>query len=113
MDVPEGLTLRTIEYVTMQDLDAYIEKHLGRPWRLQQNGDMFSNGTMAYYEIYPDPEATAKVQAWLDSPLVQGVGRTHQPGFGESVEIYTNDILNELCNRGLFPEGDLTVEIEW
>jgi hypothetical protein len=111
-ELPAELQARTVELIDMRNLDAYIEKHLGRAWSLQQN-DYLGNETLTSYEVWPDPEATAVVEAWLASPPVGGVGRVDQPGYGESVKIYTCEILNELCNRGLLPEGDLTVHVWW
>lgn len=109
-----NLTLkkRNIELVWYQDLDKFIELHLGRPWNLQQNG-MFGQDTIHPFEVYPDPEATGVVQEWLDSPPAQCPGRLNQPGFAEDVEIGTGTILCELCNRGLLPEGNLNVHVWW
>ena len=80
-----------------------------------------------FFEVAKDPEATAAVQAWLDSPRVEFVGRRHGSQEGtatwnkkdpsrplvEQVPIYTHQILNELCNRDLLPEGDLMVHVWW
>lgn len=124
MDLPAELNPKTVVTVWDSDLDKYIEAKLGRAWSLQQNGE-YSQDTVTQFEVFPDPEATAKVQAWLDSPVVPCPGRVdgmdwktgiftpEQPGFAESVYIGTSDILNELCNRGLLPEGDLTVNVWW
>lgn len=124
LDLPEELKAKTVQIIWDHDLDAYIEAKLGRKWSLQQNGED-GQETLTYFEVFPDPEATAKVQAWLDSPEVPCPGRVNgmnwetgiftpeQPGFAEWVYISTTDILNELCNRGLLPEGDYTVHVWW
>lgn len=38
----------------------------------------------------------------LDAFIEERLG---QPGFGEDTEIYTEQILAELCNRGLIPSA--------
>lgn len=106
------LKTRTIDLVWYQDLNEFIELHLGRPWNLAQNGE-FGQDTIHSFEVYPDPLVTAKVQEWLDSPRCQCPGRLHQAGFAEDVDIYTTEILGELCNRGLLPEGELNVHVWW
>lgn len=113
MDLPEDLPYKTINLVWDSDLDNFIEKHLGRKWSLQQNGDMYGQDTITSFEVFPDPDATTQVEEWLSSPPAGCPGRLNQPGFAESVDIYTETILNELCNRGLLPEGDLDVHIWW
>lgn len=112
MDYPEGLAVRTVQLIDDQSLDQYIERMLGRPWRLQQNG-MDGQDTLTYFEVFPDPEATARVAKWLTSPPARISGRVGQGAVGESVNISTADILNELCNRRLLPEGDMTVHVRW
>lgn len=111
-DNPPELQVKMVGIVKDRDLDAFIEQCLGRPWCLQQNG-FFPNESLQYLEVGPNPEATAKVEEWLASPPAQCPGRVNQPGFAEDVEIYTETILSELCNRGLLPEGDLTVHVWW
>lgn len=103
---------KTVELIWDSDLDDYIEEQLGRPWSLQQNA-MFGQAEIHPFEVFPDPEVTAKVEEWLASPPAGAPGRLHQPGYAESVDIYTCEILNELCNRGLFPQGDITVHVWW
>lgn len=101
------------------------------------------NGSLGYLEASKDPDATAKVDAWLASPPVRDQFEGRLPavvhrndGYGESVEIYTEDliaedtplaaqlvgdvrgqvvavVLAELCNRDLIPEGDMTVHMWW
>lgn len=100
------------QLVWMKDLDNYIEQCLGRPWSLGQNG-VYGQEELASFEVWPNPEATAIVEEWLSSPAAKCPGRLEQPGYGEDVDIITEDILQELCNRGLFPEGDVTVHVWW
>lgn len=114
VELPAELNPKTVTTVWSHDLDQYIEKHFGRPWSLGQNDpEGAGQDTLTAFEVYPDPESTMPVQAWLDSPPAKIPGRLNQEGVAESVDIYTADILNELCNRGLLPEGDLTVHIWW
>lgn len=120
---PESLHSETWEIVRDSVLDAFIESTFGRPWTLQQNGEYLSNDSITYFEVYPDPDATAKVEEWLASRPASFPGRIDQKGdctwndsgnsLGEDVDIYTHDILSELCNRGLLPEGDMTVYVSW
>lgn len=112
MPVDNPLPTHTWEIVTMQDLDAFIEQHLGRPWRLQQQS-FLGQDTVHWVEAYKNPEATAKVAAWLASPPAKAPGRLDQPGFGEDIEILTEDLLAELCNRDLLPEGDIRIYVSW
>lgn len=125
MTLPADLKPRTVDLVWSANLDAYIRQHLGRDWSLQQNSH-FGQETLVPFEVYPDPEDTEAVQAWIDSPPAMFPGRLDQnepagehwgaaPGatLGESVDIYTGQILNELCNRGLLPAGDLMVHVWW
>lgn len=93
-------------------LDVYIEHNLGRPWSLGQNGE-YGQEELATFEVYPNPEATAVVEAWLASEPAKCPGRLGQPDYGESVNIVTEEILQELCNRDLFPEGDIMVHVWW
>lgn len=99
------LKSKTIDLVWMKDLDAYIEEHLGRPWSVQ--GGEYGQDTIRTFEVEADPESTAKVQQWLASPEPP-----HQD-WGRGEVLYTEDLLSELCNRGLLPEGDLHVHMWW
>lgn len=108
-----GLSYKTVQLIWSHDLNNYIEEKLSRPWSLGQNDSDCGQDSLLFFEVWPDPEATAIVQAWLDSPPAQCPGRLNQPGFGESVDIYTEDILKELCNRELLYEGDLNVHVWW
>jgi hypothetical protein len=123
--LPPELNAKTVELVWSHHLDAFIEQHLGRVWSTQQN-DYYGQETLVSFEVYPDPDDTAVVQAWIDSPPAMFPGRLDQnepagehwgaapdATLGESVDIYTGQILNELCNRGLLPEGDLMVHVWW
>jgi hypothetical protein len=110
--LPPGLPYKHVELVWSHDLDAYIEQHLGRPWSLQQNG-MFGQETLVSYEVWPNPEVRTVVEAWLGSAPAKFPGRLNQPGFAEDVEISTDELLQELCNRDLLPEGDLIVHVWW
>lgn len=127
MTLPADLNAKTIELVPMQAMDDYIEKHLGRPWKLQQN-EMLSNDTLRYYFVKPNYRITPVVQAWLDSPPCVLPGRMNQgdpvtPGMwpgapanatvGETAQIDTSQILDELCNRELLTEGVLYVHVWW
>lgn len=112
MPLPEGLPSRTLEVVWDHDLNAYIETHLGRPWSIQQNG-FLGQETFHTYEVWPNPGDTAVVEQWLASPPAQCPGRLNQPGFGELVDIVNDNLFNELCNRGLLPEGDLFIHVWW
>jgi hypothetical protein len=108
------MKFKAVNLVHDMVLDAYIEEHLGRPWSMQQNG-MISQDMLTQWEVWPDrghgiPE---RVAAWLASPPANCPGRLDQPGYAESVEIYTDDILKELCHRGLLPEGDMYVHVWW
>ncbi len=111
--LPDDLPYKTIDLIWSHDLDSYIEKHLGRPWSLGQNGDGYGQETITTFEVYRDSAATIEVEEWLSSPPANCPGRVNQPGFAESVEIYTETILNELCNRGLLPEGGINVHSWW
>lgn len=99
------LMSKNIELVDMHDLDAFIEQHLGRPWRVQ--GGEHSQDTLLTLEVVSDSESTAKVEEWLMSPEPQ------YHGWGRNETLYTEDLLSELCNRGLLPEGNLYVHIWW
>lgn len=103
---------KEVQLIWDSDLDDYIEAQLGRPWSLQQNG-MYGQEQIVSYEVFPNPEVTAVVEEWLASPPAGAPGRLNQPGFAESVDISTDEILQELCNRDLFPEGDITVHVWW
>lgn len=95
-----------IDLVYVGDLDSYIEKHLGRPWRTQQE-NLDAQNTIRHFEVYPDEESTAKVEEWLVSPVPP-----HQLWSRDEV-IDTETLLSELCNRGLLPRGYLYVHIWW
>lgn len=110
--LPSDLKAKQWEVVWDHDLNAFIEQHLGRPWSLQQNGE-YGQETIHHFEVFPRPEVSTVVEAWLASPPAGCPGRLNQPGYAESVEIGTDQILCELCNRGLLPEGDLTVHVWW
>jgi len=103
---------KEVQLIWCAQLDKYIEEQLGRPWSLQQNG-MYGQEQLVCFEVWANPDATAKVEEWLASPPADCPGRLNQPGYAESVQIGTYDILNELCNRGLFPEGDINVHVWW
>lgn len=109
---PEGLS-EIWEVVPDKKLDELIKATFGREWSLQQNGEPDHNGSMTYFEVCLDPEVTATVEEWLASPPAGCPGRLHQPGFAESVDIYTSELLAELCNRGILPEGDMKVFVSW
>lgn len=96
-----------ISLIWDHDLDAFIGHHLGRPWSLQQEGDMYGQNTLRTFEVFPDPEATAQVEQWLASPVPKYNLWTRDE------EISTETLLSELCNRGLLPEGRLYVHIWW
>lgn len=96
-----------ISLIWNSDLDKYIEHHLGRPWKLQQENGCYGQETLRVLEVFPDPDATAKVEEWLASPV---------PAYGiwtREEEMDTETLLSELCNRGLLAEGDLYVHIWW
>lgn len=129
MSLPAELKPQIWEVVWSHDLDDYIETHLGRPWSLQQNGE-HGQDTVQVYEVGPyadflPEEAQAKkarVEAWLASPQVAFAGRLGQKGTASwmpdnrplaEVEVYTDDILCELCERGLLPPGNLRVQVWW
>lgn len=100
------LKSKKIDLVFVDDLDAYIEEHLGRPWRTQQEF-MDGQDTLRTLEVFPDPDATAKVEEWLASPV---------PAWklwSREEVLHTEILLSELCNRGLLPEGNLYVHIWW
>lgn len=118
---PAALKSRIEEIVDHSNLDKFIEETFGREWSLGQN-DQSPNDSISYFEVYKDPEATAKVQEWLDSPPASIPGRLNQPGecgwkpghtIAETVDIGTWTILCEMCNRGILPEGDMTVYVSW
>lgn len=106
------LEVHVQQLIEHASLDKYIEKCLGRPWSLQQN-EMAGQNELVSFEVWPDPDAAGPVQDWLESPPAGCPGRLEQPGYGEDIEIYTGQILNELCNRSLLPEGDYTVKAWW
>lgn len=106
------MAFKTVNLVDMQTVDAFIETHLGRPWSLGQNG-FFGQEELVQFEVWPDPDATAVVEEWLASPPARCPGRLNQPGYAESVNICTDEILDELCNRGLLPEENLWVYVWW
>lgn len=124
--LPAELHARTVELVQNQDLDAYIEAQLGRKWCLQQNG-FIGQDTLSTFDVAHDEEATELVQRWLDSPQTASPGRfpdgpdsvgepeSYREGLtmNETVEIDTETILCELCNRGLLPQGSITVSVSW
>jgi hypothetical protein len=116
--IPEDLKAKTEQLIWNSDLDAFIEKHYGRPWSMQQNG-MFGQMELVPFEVGFEPdnkysiESVARVQAWLESPIPEIPGRLDQPGVAESVDIYTDDILRDLCRRGLLPEGEYTIHVWW
>lgn len=106
------MPFQAINLVDVRAVDSFIETHLGRPWDLQQNG-FYGQEMLVQFDPWPDPDAAAVVAEWLASPPAQCPGRLDQPGFAESVSISTDEILNELCNRGLLPEEKLWVWVWW
>lgn len=106
MEETEALKSKQVNLVWNDDLDKYIEQHLGRKWCLQQDL-MADQDTLHVFEVGTDPDATAKVEEWLASPMPKYTLYGH----GEVID--TDTILSELCNRGLLPEGDLHVHIWW
>lgn len=106
------MPFKVVNLVDQRAVDSFIETHLERPWSLQQNG-FFGQETLVQFDPWPEPEATAIVEEWLASPEVPCPGRLNQEGFGESVHISTDEILNELCNRELLPEEKLWVWVWW
>jgi hypothetical protein len=117
---PDSLRSEEWEIVRRQAIDDLIEATFGRPWSMGQN-DSFHNDSVTWFEVGPDPEATAKVQEWLASQPSSIPGRLNQPGnsyrtgmsIAETVEIYTDTLLSELCNKGILPEGDMQVYVSW
>lgn len=100
------LKSKTVDLVFVSDLDSYIEKHLGRPWRTQQDR-LDGQDTLRVLEVAPDSGATAKVEEWLASPVPE------YSLWSRDEVLNTEDLLSELCNRGLLPEGSLYVHIWW
>lgn len=100
---PNVLNPQIWEVVSDISVDKLIEQEYGRPWSLQQH-DEIANNSFVFYEVFPDPNAGVKVEAWLLTPPAQFPGR-------ESIS--THDLLAELCNRGILPEGDMRVYVWW
>lgn len=96
-----------VSLVYVADLDSFIEQHFGRPWKTQQDL-MAGQDTLHVYEVFPDRGATAKVERWLASPTPE------RDEWGRDEIIGTEELLNELCNRGLLEEGQkLHVHVWW
>lgn len=95
-----------IPQVYVADLDAYIELLLLRPWSTQQDL-MAGQDTLHTFDVFPDPDATAKVAEWLASPVPP------YNTWGRDEIISTEELLSELCNRGLLDEGKIHVHVWW
>lgn len=117
-DPADVLPHKVEKLVWDKDVDRFIEEKLGRTWCLQQNGE-YGQETRTVYEVFVhdieeyQQEARDRVAAWLASPPCKCPGRQGQPDYGESVPIYTTDILAVLCEQGHLPEGDLVIHVWW
>lgn len=105
-DFPDGIKAKQVPLTWYADLGDFISQQLGRNFNVLDDGEYSQDG-LATFWIEKDPDATEKVQKWLDSPQPAN-SWDHQPDRPD-----TNTVLSELANRGIVPEKKLYVHIWW
>lgn len=94
--MPEPIKIRTIEVIDESDLNKLVQEVYGRPWNLQQQGEMMSNDSLAYLEVFPNDEEVrswpeyAAFEKWRDVPM-------DEPIEGPEADRYREILAEELA----------------
>lgn len=127
----EGLNFKTLEYVDENELNSLIEKHFGRKWTHQQNGDMVNNDSYdcIYFGEEADWEPGADYIALFGMPEYPYNSNHRVEKFladesyktdryyraGREDYVFTSDFLNVLRKRGIIPDDmeEIYVWVSW
>lgn len=122
--VPEGegpsiFQRRSYIEVLESDLSKFVAEHYGRPWRMQQQGDMLGQHT--YQKIQVTPEGTdfdapeeleRQINHWLSLPH-PGTDWLAVMNFEREQYVGADVVLWDLCRCGLIPEGEYLILVWW
>lgn len=118
------LEFTKINLVDVGDWDGLVNETYGKPYSFQQQDGCKPRGTEFFrvpehypydykkdeipYKINGD-EMGVSFQAWLETSPSKYDGIFWERNFYPSLEILTQD----LYEKGLIPEGEYTIEIDW
>lgn len=110
---------KTYFEVWESDLSEFVARTYGRPWRLQQQGDMLGQNTYLKIDVSQEgtdfsdaEEAEKELQAWLALPH-PGDGWKEVMDFERDQGLSVEIILWDLCRQGIIPEGEYLITVWW
>lgn len=127
------ITAKAVFVVWEGELSKLIGKHYGKPYKIQQQGDMMSNDSYFTVEVGPDMEfeiddwaaddtdevieakAIAQIAAWQAKECPPEHKGTYSEELWWEREGYMpyDILLWDLNRKGLIPAGDYLIEVMW
>ena len=106
------LPIRTEKVIDECDWSNFVSVIYGRPYRLQQQGECYPNGSNEYVDVPNDEDEEDWVNVNLNDWLAKDPNDT---GIDWMREFYPSlhTIANDLHNKGLLEAGSYTIHISW
>lgn len=106
-----------VDYSTLND---FVKLVTGLPWDLQQQGDMYHNGSYLRVTVDgeseldfegPGDEYKLKLESWLSSDVPESYGE--ELDFIRNCPIGPELMLHHLYTQELIPAGNYLILIDW